>query len=257
MQLKLEPYTAAVRQWPASGKHIIAHFNSSTDAVVVYQAYNPTIADHAIVHKRLSDAPGFSLTRMSWIKPGFLWMMYRCGWASVGKKNQERVLAIHLKRGAFDDILAHAVITSLGISSQSPAEQDEGHATQEEQQQALEERSRVHRQRLSNASVLLQWDPDHNPDGSKVPARRAVQLGLRGEVLVRFASGMDWVCVEDVTGFAQLQYERAVKTSWEAKGGQDQENRSWESLMIPVERRYEISDAEVASRIDITTPVCL
>ncbi|WP_425365083.1 DUF4291 family protein [Eubacterium ruminantium] len=22
----------------------------------------------------------FSMNRMSWIKPSFLWMMYRCGW---------------------------------------------------------------------------------------------------------------------------------------------------------------------------------
>lgn len=26
----------------------------------------------------------------------------------------------------------------------------------------------------------MQWDPDHNPDGSKVPSRRAIQLGLKG-----------------------------------------------------------------------------
>lgn len=46
---------------------------------------------------------------MTWIKPSFLWMMYRCGWAS--KTGQERVLAIDIKREAFDYIVKHAVLS--------------------------------------------------------------------------------------------------------------------------------------------------
>ena len=44
---------------------------------------------------------------MSWIKPNFLWMMYRSGWGQ--KEGQEVVLAVKIKRAAFDTILAHAV----------------------------------------------------------------------------------------------------------------------------------------------------
>lgn len=41
---------------------------------------------------------------MSWIEPSFLWMMFRCGWAT--KVMQERVLAVRLRREGFDAILA-------------------------------------------------------------------------------------------------------------------------------------------------------
>ena len=53
----------------------------------------------------------FSLNRMSWIKPNFLWMMYRCGWAT--KADQEVVLAVRMKRSAFDEILRRAVHSSF------------------------------------------------------------------------------------------------------------------------------------------------
>ena len=45
---------------------------------------------------------------MTWIKTNFLWMMFRCGWCS--KPGQQRVLAIWLKRSAFDHYLAHALV---------------------------------------------------------------------------------------------------------------------------------------------------
>lgn len=40
---------------------------------------------------------------MSWIKPNFLWMIFRSGWAT--KENQERVLAMFLRREAFDILM--------------------------------------------------------------------------------------------------------------------------------------------------------
>ena len=55
-----------------------------------------------------SDSDQASALRgMSWIKPNFLWMMFRCGWAT--KVNQERVLAIHLRRPFFESLLAEAI----------------------------------------------------------------------------------------------------------------------------------------------------
>ena len=47
---------------------------------------------------------------MSWIKPNFLWMMYRSGWGT--KSNQEVTLAVRLRRSFFDSILAAAVPSS-------------------------------------------------------------------------------------------------------------------------------------------------
>ena len=64
-----------------------------TEGVYFYQAYNNTIADYALVHQQLGG-PNFNLTRMTWIKPSFAWVLYRSGYAK--KHNQERILKIKL-----------------------------------------------------------------------------------------------------------------------------------------------------------------
>jgi hypothetical protein len=53
--------------------------------------------------------------------------------------------------------------------------------------------------------VRLQWDPDHGPGGDPV-ARRAIQLGVRGESLRRFVD--EWtVDIEDVSALVAEQRE--------------------------------------------------
>src|SRR5215831_13463338 len=66
--------------------------------ITVYQAYSPAIAAPAVAAGRF--VPPFSRDRMTWIKPSFLWMMYRSGWAT--KVGQERVLAITIDREGFE-----------------------------------------------------------------------------------------------------------------------------------------------------------
>jgi hypothetical protein len=46
---------------------------------------------------------------MSWIKPGFLWMMYRSGWGT--KSGQQVVLAVRLPREFFDHLLATSTLS--------------------------------------------------------------------------------------------------------------------------------------------------
>ena len=177
MRLRAEPYLQQRERWPKSGRHILAQFDAGT--VVVYQAYRPEIAAYAVEHGQFGGP--FSFSRMSWIKPNFLWMMYRCGWAS--KEGQERVLAIHLQRSAFEEILGQAV--------PSTHEDKRGISREEWQRQ------------VARSSVRLQWDPDHNPTGGKLE-RRAIQLGLRGETLAQYAR--DWItAVEDITAFVHAQ----------------------------------------------------
>jgi Domain of unknown function (DUF4291) len=53
--------------------------------------------------------PPFKRDRMTWIKPSFLWMMYRCDWAT--KPGQERVLAVKITRAGFEWALAHACLS--------------------------------------------------------------------------------------------------------------------------------------------------
>src|SRR5216117_4492746 len=109
MNLQTEQYLTQSKRWPASGRHILAQFDAET--VVVYQAYRPAIGRFAAQQQRFGGE--FSLNRMSWIKPNFLWMMYRSGWGT--KEGQEVTLAIRLKRDFFDAILAKAVPSSYDV----------------------------------------------------------------------------------------------------------------------------------------------
>lgn len=177
--LHIAPYLAQLERWPKAGRHVMAQFD--TDRVVVYQAYQPSIGRFAAAHGHFRGG-GFSLDRMSWIKPNFLWMMYRCGWAQ--KSGQEVVLAIWLARSQFDAILAAAV----------PSTWDrERFATRDAWQAAV-----------ASSDVRLQWDPDHGPGGEPVE-RRAIQLGLRGAVLAAYAQPQR---IEDITPFVREQHAR-------------------------------------------------
>jgi hypothetical protein len=103
MNLITESYQAQVARWPRAGRHILAQFDS--DSIVAYQAYRPSIGRFAAEHGYFGGE--FSFTRMSWIKPNFLWMMYRCGWGT--KPEQEVVLAVRLRRTGFEELLAQTV----------------------------------------------------------------------------------------------------------------------------------------------------
>src|SRR5262245_21552067 len=79
-----------------SERQIRADFDR--DTIVVYQAYSPAIADAALEAQRF--VPPFSLHRMTWIKPSFLWLMHRSHWGQ--KRGQERVLAVRIKRAGWE-----------------------------------------------------------------------------------------------------------------------------------------------------------
>ncbi len=160
MDLVWRPYDEVRVHWPAAGRHILASYDA--EEIIVYQAYAHPIADYALEHQRFGGP--FSLRRMSWIKPNFLWMMHRCGWAR--KPNQERVLAVHLRRSAFEAILAQAVWSTF---------RPERYASTQEWSADV-----------ARSDVRLQWDPDHSPTGQS-QVRRAIQLGLRSKALAAYA----------------------------------------------------------------------
>lgn len=83
-------------------RQIRARYTAET--VTVYQAYGPEIALRAVEAGRFV-AP-FKRDRMTWVKPSFMWMMYRSGWAA--KAGQEHVLAIDITRTGFEWALARA-----------------------------------------------------------------------------------------------------------------------------------------------------
>lgn len=194
-----------VSRWPEAGKVVLASYDEQN--IVVYQAFGPAIALPSVEAQRMSGA--FSLGRMSWIKPNFLWMMYRSGWAR--KEGQEHILAVTISREGFDTILASAVASSQGASGMDDS---------------------AWRLAVKRSDVRLQWDPDHGPGGAPL-RRRAIQLGLRGEVLRRYVE--EWtVRIEDITPFVKEQY--AVL----------QQDPS--SLLCPDERAYPVSP-EIAGRL--------
>jgi hypothetical protein len=212
MMLATELYAEQVKHWPSEGRHILAHYDDQS--IVVYQAYRPSIGRFTIEHGYFGG--GFSLSRMSWIKPNFLWMMYRCGWGT--KEGQEIILGLRLQRAFFDSILAQAVQSTYY----------DGHFPSRQQWQKA----------LATSAVRLQWDPDHGPSGAKLE-RRAVQLGLRGEVLEAF-SKREILEVIDMTQFVAEQRQHAAAFGFPG-------------LLTPVDMLYVPSDPAVKKRLGLAS----
>jgi hypothetical protein len=212
MTISTELYSASRHLLPVDGQHIVAH--QTETQVVVYQAYNPAIAQFAVENQYLGG-PAFSYSRMSWIKPNFLWMMYRCGWAT--KENQERVLALWLAKADFEYILNEAVYSTFTAGNYESAD--------------------MWKQELATKNVRLQWDPDHSPYGGKL-TRRALQLGLKNATLEQF--GKHQVKrIEDITEFVQQQKVHV-------------DNRQLEQLQVPQERVYKLSNSGLAQKVGIS-----
>ncbi|MDC0435055.1 DUF4291 domain-containing protein [bacterium] len=182
---EVENYRAQNSRWPGEGQVILAQYDD--ESVTVYQAYNKSIGQYAATNGAFGGE--FSFTRMTWIKPNFLWMMYRSGWGT--KENQEVTLAIKVRRAEFDNILKLAVPSSF-----------------DEEQYKSREEWQVH---VKESDVRLQWDPDHDPLGEK-QNRRAIQLGLRGSAVQSFAR--DWLLgISDISDFVSEQRENITSGS--------------------------------------------
>lgn len=78
------------------------------ECITVYQAYNKEIAEAAVREQRLDASPSFR-SRMTWVKPSWCWMMYRCGY-SYKDANQDHVLAIRMKHESFEAMLHQACL---------------------------------------------------------------------------------------------------------------------------------------------------
>jgi Domain of unknown function (DUF4291) len=180
-------------------------------AITVYQAYPPHIATPAAQEGRFV-AP-FRRERMTWIKPSFLWMMYRCGWAE--KPGQERVLAIEITRTGFEWALAHACLSHFD-------------------RDLYPDRAAWSRG-LKAAQVRVQWDPERSLRLGALPYR-SLQVGLAGEAVERYVD--EWiVAIDDITP--------TVRTIRELLRAGDE--RAAEEL-LPVELAYPLPD-DVAATI--------
>jgi hypothetical protein len=211
MRLQTESYAKQQQRRPQEGRVILAQYHD--DSIVVYQAYAEPIGRFAATHGYFGG--DFKLSRMTWIKPSFLWMMYRSGWGT--KDSQEVVLAIRLQRSAFDEVLslaAHSTFKPNIYASRDDWKTD-----------------------VARSNVRVQWDPDRSPVGGELQ-RRAIQLGLRGKVAARYAR--EWIReIEDISEFVREQREHAVA-------------RDYDRLLTPTEEVYPVADLRVAAKLELS-----
>ncbi|MEU3917021.1 DUF4291 domain-containing protein [Streptomyces sp. NPDC029004] len=181
------------------------------ETITVYQAYPASIAIPAL-QAGTFVAP-FKRTRMTWIKPSFLWMMYRSGWAS--KPDQERILSIEITREGFEWALSHACLSHFDRKRFSAKED--------------------WRAELESSPVRIQWDPDRDLNLNPLP-HRAIQIGLSGEAVTRYLD--DWIVgITDVTQMVG-DIHRAIRDG----------NHETAEALLPMEHEYPLP-IPIAERI--------
>jgi len=184
-------------------REIRAIYDSQT--IRVYQAYAYEIAILAVENGRFISPP-FKMNRMTWIKPSFLWMMYRCGWGQK-ESDQQRVLALDISRSGFDWALQNA---SLSHRSSTPSPQE----------MCLEPERRP---------VRVQWDPERGLKSQRL-AYRSIQVGLSGKAVQLYVQ--EWIArITDITEEVQLLHA-LIKSG----------NIAEASKRLPKERPYPVDE---------------
>lgn len=133
------------------------------ESITVYQAYSKDIALPAIANQKF--VPPFKIDRMTWIKPSFLWMMYRSGWAT--KVGQEHVLEIKIKREGFQWALDNSCLSHFDPNVHKSKEDWES--------------------KIKTAPVRVQWDPERDIHLEKLPFR-SIQIGLSGIAVEKYTN---------------------------------------------------------------------
>lgn len=211
MKLKTIKYAQYEQELPQIGRHIIGQ--TKNENIIVYQAFNSHISKWAVDNQKFGGSH-YKFTRMSWIKPNFLWMMYRAGWAM--KEHEQHILAIEISKSNFEILLLKGVHSSY---------KEEIYKTQENWKSEMD-----------NSEVRLQWDPDHDPNGEKLE-RRAIQIGIKGELLQKFAT--EWIIsIEDLTEFVREQKRRI-------------DSGAWNELEVIAEQKISINNPEIVLKLEL------
>lgn len=180
MNLQTIPINAYEKGLPQEGNFILGQKRGEN--IIVYQAFNDNIADYAIENQKFGGQD-YSFDRMTWIKPNFLWMMYRSGWAEKDI-NQNRILAIEISFEGFEELLTQGVLTSY---------------------KKFYGDKNSWKEELRKSDVRIQWDPDHDLSGKSLK-RRAVQIGIKNEALHKFNN--EFIkSIQDITSFVKTQRE--------------------------------------------------
>ncbi|MFC8364547.1 DUF4291 domain-containing protein [Streptomyces griseorubiginosus] len=181
----------------------------SDSTITVYQAYSREIGLPAARDGRFP--PVWKRDRMTWIKPSFLWMMYRCGWGA--KEGQETVLAVEISREGFDWALRNACLSSYA--------------------HGLHPDRATWQRQLKRAPARVQWDPERDLRLQPLPYR-SLQLGLSGEAARRYAD--EWtVSIRDVTPLVHEIHGLVGSGDLDAA-----------ARLLPQERPYPVEDEVLA-----------
>jgi hypothetical protein len=163
------------------------------DSIVVYQAYRKEIALPAVENNKF--VPPFSINRMTWIKPSFLWLMERSNWGQ--KAGQEYILAVRISRKGWEEALALGVLTSpeKGV-----------YRSQEDW-----------KQQFDKALVHIQWDTERSIRGTPLNYE-SIQVGLSRHIIEKYVN--EWIIeikdytplvrkIYNLTGAGQLEKAKA------------------------------------------------
>lgn len=190
-------------------KEVFAHYDRQ--CIRVYQAYNPMIANEAVALQTFGE--NFNVNRMTWIKPSFLWMMYRSHWGT--KKNQECILALDIYQAKFNELLEKAVLTSPDSTNYNGSQWEKA---------------------FDETTVYCQWDPDRTVNGTAIH-RAAIQIGLKGETLRDFLAESIFH-IEDLTPLVNKWNEQRKCGKLNIKN-------------LPVEKLYPIEDRTIRKRLNM------
>ncbi len=180
-------------------REIRATYDETT--IRVYQAYSDAIANAALAAGTFTSPP-FKMDRMTWIKPSFLWMMYRAGWG-FKDPGQQRILAIDVTRAGFEWALEHGCLSHAAAS----VSKTEWEVTKQ------------------TSPVRIQWDPERDLL-LRPQAHRAIQIGLGKEAVNLYVN--TWITkIVDVTPLAHAIHALVTQQNFEAA-----------KLLLPNEKPY-------------------
>ncbi|GHV23695.1 hypothetical protein FACS1894174_09750 [Bacteroidia bacterium] len=151
------------------------------NSIIVYQAYRKEIALPAIENQKFVSP--FKMDRMTWIKPSFLWMMFRSGWAT--KEDQECILSIKMKRDGFDWAIKNGCLSHFDKTIYG-SEQE-------------------WRTKMGTSSVRIQWDPEKDIYLNNLPYR-SIQIGLSGIAVKKYVD--EWIIsIKDITNDCKILHD--------------------------------------------------
>ncbi len=165
------PFAPPAR-WELPPRTLLATYTDRE--VVVWQAHRAEVAERAVATGTF-DGPSWRTDRTTRLRVSLPSLLWRCAWAT--RPGRERILAVRLRRTAFDELLLRAV----------PGDNDP----------SVYASAGAWRLATRFATALVSWHPDRDVRGEPQPWDTA-RFGLREALLHAFSR--EWVLgVEDVT----------------------------------------------------------